>query len=87
MDIVGLDKDDLSITSQAVYHVVFDLCQLGLTIRILQTQLKAFKPLQSGWFRMRPLPVKQWLGPVIAGAATFPVLNWAAQLSQVITSA
>ena len=83
MNLVGLDKDDLSIANQAIYHVVFDLCQLGLTIRILFQQLKAFRPRRLGWFNIQFLPLKQWLTPVIVAASSFPVLDWAARVAQV----
>ena len=83
MGVFGADKDDLSITQQALYHVFFDLGQLFLTIRILIKQLKSFKPRRLGWFNAQFRPVKPWLQCVLLGTVTFPFLDWAAQLSQV----
>ena len=83
MGLFGLDKDDLSITNQALYHVFFDLGQLGLTVRILMKQLSSFKPRQLGWFTAQFRPISKWLKWVFAGTLTFPFLDWAAQLSQV----
>lgn len=83
LNLFGLDKDELSITNQALYHVVFDLCQLGLTVRVLFQQLKAFRPRRRGWFNARLRPVKSWLVPVIFAAMSFPILDWAAKIAQV----
>lgn len=87
LSLFGLDKDDLSITKQALYHVVFDVCQLGLTVRILCQQLKAFRPRQKGWFKTQFRPLQAWLVPVCFAAIFFPILDWVARISVVSLAA
>ncbi|KAL0029813.1 hypothetical protein WJX77_001509 [Trebouxia sp. C0004] len=83
LDLAGYERDDLSRRGQALVHLILDVGQLGLTIAILWKRLKAYRPRSLGWFETRLLPIRQWLGPVIVAAASFPLLNIVAQQAQI----
>lgn len=62
-------------------HLCLDLAQLGVTVGILQTSLRSFRPVSLGLFPIR------WRGRwpllVLACCSLFPLVDWLAQQSVV----
>ena len=49
--------------------------QVGATILLLRRGLRQYEPRRLGLFALTLRPLRQWLPAVLAGAATFPLID------------
>lgn len=49
--------------------------QVGATILLLRRGLRQYEPRRLGLFAVPLRPLRQWLPAVLAGAATFPLID------------
>ncbi|CAK0780456.1 hypothetical protein CVIRNUC_005059 [Coccomyxa viridis] len=82
LDLLGLDGADLSARGQALLHLLLECGELGATVGILWHSLRAYRPLNLGWFRARARPLRAWLCPALLACAFFPLVDLAAARSQ-----
>ncbi len=68
---------------QALLHLLLECGELGATVGILWHSLRAYRPLNLGWFRARARPLRAWLCPALLACAFFPLVDLAAARSQV----
>lgn len=62
--------------SQALRHLVLDSLMVGATLGLLRRGLRDFAPRALGLFAAPLRPLRGWLPAVLAGAATFPAVDW-----------
>ncbi|EFJ49865.1 hypothetical protein VOLCADRAFT_80447 [Volvox carteri f. nagariensis] len=76
---LGVDRLELTVRSHAVLHLCLDLSQLIITLSILWSCLREFRPLSLGLFpvRLRGL----WPLAVVLCCASFPLVDWLAHQS------
>ncbi|GLC35872.1 hypothetical protein PLESTB_000514600 [Pleodorina starrii] len=76
---LGVDRLELTVRSHAVLHLCLDLSQLVVTLSILWSCLRQFRPRSLGLFpvRLRGL----WPLAVVLCCATFPAVDWLAHQS------
>ncbi|KAG2450646.1 hypothetical protein HYH02_004486 [Chlamydomonas schloesseri] len=76
---LGVDRLELTVRSHAVLHLCLDITQLLVTLGILWSCLRAYKPRARGLFPLRWRGL--WWVAVLLGCATFPFVDWLAHQS------
>lgn len=73
---LGIDRSELTVRSHAVMHLCLDISQLGVTLGVMWSCLKDYKPRALGLFPVR------WRGLWVFGVAlcciSFPAIDWLA---------
>ncbi|KAL4448478.1 hypothetical protein ABPG75_005697 [Micractinium tetrahymenae] len=62
--------------TQALRHLVLDSIMVGATLLLLRRGLREHAPRRLGLFAAPLHPLRRWLPAVLAGAATFPFVDW-----------
>lgn len=62
--------------TQALRHLVLDSIMVGATLLLLRRGLRDHAPRRLGLFAAPLRPLRRWLPAVLAGAATFPLVDW-----------
>lgn len=75
LGLAGLEYEELGYRATALLHLAMDAVQLGVTLGILARCLRKYKPRALGLFPLR-WQGGRWAGWVLAGAATFPLVEW-----------
>ncbi|KAK9915094.1 hypothetical protein WJX75_004689 [Coccomyxa subellipsoidea] len=82
LELLGLEREELTARGQALVHLVLDVGELGATLGILWGCLRAYRPRALGWFHARLWPPHPWLGHMVLACAAFPLVDLAAARSQ-----
>ncbi|KAL6766871.1 CPLD6 [Auxenochlorella protothecoides x Auxenochlorella symbiontica] len=83
--LAGLDPGSPAPVFQALRHLALDVAQLALTLGLLGRALREHAPRARGLFALRALPLSDWVGPALAGAATFPAIHAVHRLAVALT--
>ncbi|KXZ47186.1 hypothetical protein GPECTOR_37g192 [Gonium pectorale] len=76
LDALGIYRPEMSVRGSAMLHLCLDLCQLGVTLGILWSCLRSYRPRRLGLF---PVRLKgYWILAVALCCATFPAVDWLA---------
>lgn len=75
LGLAGVEYEELGFRALALLHLAMDTVQLGVTLAILARCLREYRPRQLGLFPLR-WAGGRWLGWVVAGALTFPLVEW-----------
>jgi len=75
LGLAGVEYEELGYRATALLHLAMDAVQLGVTLGILARCLRKYRPRERGLFPLR-WAGGRWLGWVVAGAATFPLVEW-----------
>eukprot|EP00884_Botryococcus_braunii_P012649 jgi/Botrbrau1/21385/Bobra.0216s0006.1 len=71
----------LSPRGHAFLHLGLDINQVVSCVGVLWLRLRAYRPLEKGWFNLKFFPMKHWLWAVALGVITFPIVKWSAGIS------
>ncbi|KAG2489064.1 hypothetical protein HYH03_012500 [Edaphochlamys debaryana] len=81
LSLIGVDRPELTVRSHAMLHLCLDISQLVVTLSILWSCLRSYRPRALGLFPIRLRGWWKWVAAVLVCCISFPAVDWLAHQS------